>query len=884
MAELKSFLFTDICGSVSLKDEMTGRSVTERDMAFINEILTPHRERIEERLAEFGGRVVSTAGDGHFLAFPNTIVAAQWAVEVQRSHRDRPIATPSGGRVEVRISMHVGVPQVDPADPDNFVGKTVDYAARLNDYATADQILVSRSVMAILDDIGLDGVVFHSHGRHHLKGIGRVEVYELLFDGQSAQKLRERPKSHSNREWTVVPTVGFEGGGSGSASGAGGASATAVPALQRVGNYQLEELLGSGGMGDVYKGRHTQFDRVRAIKVIKPQLVAAGNQDVVRRFYQEIKAIGALEHQNIVVAIDSSAPTDRVHYLVMEHIEGVALDDLLDQRGTLSAADACEIVRQAARGLQFIHTSGMVHRDLKPSNLMLTAVDAEAVAGSSTTHAESGGQYGLVKILDLGLALLAGDRQDRLTLYDNKAMGTGMYMSPEQWRTTSVDIRADIYSLGCTLYHLLAGSPPFADSDLRPEKAHEKSRVPPLPSSAGVPRRLWDVVRKMLAKKPEDRYATPAEAAAALAPFTEGHDVVALVREYVDPDGETALHARTRPDTQTGVDTWLSKASVMGPSRRWLLGRALPVIVVLGIMVGVGWSMYSSYRQRLAEKANETLTGFAKLAAEDLMATAIDERFRVLQKDSKEEEFISAFTAVEGIPSYDKPAELVQRWLLQKYSDYADFKPSSLFVTDANGTQLGRNPKKETIGQSFATRDYFHGGGRELTPQESKGVEPIREPNLSSVYASKQTKELKVALSVPIRLPGERKVSGVLAMSLEIGSFSSIHPKKLGGNQAVLVDLRESFLEGGEPQRGLILHHSERKIAERGIGSKRVDAKVLQAMRGQRSGFVSGYQDPYDDSGARYWGAYYDVPGTWHEGIGGSEPAGWVVLVQEPMP
>src|SRR5918995_5678683 len=113
MAELKTFVFTDISGSVRLKDEMTGRSVTERDQAFIQSILTPHRQRIEVRLAEFGGRVVSTAGDGHFLVFDHTVQAAQWAVSVQESHRDEPIATPSGKPIEIRMSMHVGVPQID---------------------------------------------------------------------------------------------------------------------------------------------------------------------------------------------------------------------------------------------------------------------------------------------------------------------------------------------------------------------------------------------------------------------------------------------------------------------------------------------------------------------------------------------------------------------------------------------------------------------------------------------------------------------------------------------------------------------------------------------------------------------------------------------------
>src|SRR6185503_3671600 len=119
-----------------------------------------------------------------------------------------------------------------------------------------------------------------------------------------------------------------------------------VPA--RLGNYELEERLGSGGMGDVFRARHTQFGRVRAVKVIKQQFVDSGHDEVIRRFYQEIKAVGALEHPNIVVAIDSSAPTDTVHYLVMEYINGVAADEFVARRGPMAVADACEVARQAA--------------------------------------------------------------------------------------------------------------------------------------------------------------------------------------------------------------------------------------------------------------------------------------------------------------------------------------------------------------------------------------------------------------------------------------------------------------------------------------------------------------------------------------------------------
>src|SRR4051794_15621214 len=269
MADLKTILFTDIVGSVELKREMPGHSDSERDQAFIDQVLKPHRERIERELAALGGRVVSTAGGGHFLVFSDTISAARWAMGMQRSHRDDAIRTPKGKTVSVRISMHVGLPQADPHDPNNFVGKPVDYAARLNDYATGDQILVSRSVVAVLEDAGMDGVVFHNQGRRELKGIGRVEIYELLFDGQSPRQMRPQPREIVPRQWSVLPaSMGLselrEAGGWGRAAASpqqftsgGSPLARSRPHTDvvplKLGNYELGERLGSGGMGDVYR-------------------------------------------------------------------------------------------------------------------------------------------------------------------------------------------------------------------------------------------------------------------------------------------------------------------------------------------------------------------------------------------------------------------------------------------------------------------------------------------------------------------------------------------------------------------------------------------------------------------------------------------------------
>ncbi len=920
MAELKTFVFTDICRSVDLKNEMTGRSVTERDMAFIQKILIPHRERIEANLADSSGRVVSTAGDGHFLVFNNTILAATWAADVQQSHENDPIETPGDGKVEVRISMHVGVPQSDPAAPDNFVGKSVDYASRLNDHATGGQILVSRSVMAILDDVGLEGLRFHLHGRRNLKGIGHVEVHEMLYDEHGPRPLRQQPSRHSDRQWTVVPTMMGQGGGHDSA-------VAAAPMLKRVGNYELEALLGSGGMGDVYKGRHTQFGRVRAIKVIKPQFVSSGNEEVIRRFYQEIKAIGTLEHRNVVVAIDSSAPSDRLHYLVMEYIDGVSVQDLVEQRGRLSVADACEIVRQAARGLQYIHRNGMVHRDIKPSNLMVSLMDSDGVAGQPSSDPGEPVE-GVVKILDLGLALLAGDSHDRLTRYDHKAMGTGMYMSPEQWKTTSVDIRADIYSLGCTLYHLLAGNPPFHDSELRPEKAHEKSRVPPI-RTANVPRKLWDIIEKMLAKKPEDRYSTPAEIAAELAPFCDGHNLAGLVHGYLDPGSHPSAMQYTRIDSGALIDTrhskrthvsWLSRAGYWYPSRRWVVRRGLPSLVIAAAVGALLWSMQQSHQRTIVtamEQARNNLPSSAEQAAVFISAE-IEKRFNLLQQAAAETALIRE---VEGFDADDARTKLESHplavWIKDHRQNNMDSADSdSWFIVDFNGTQIARHPlldgdTKQPVDsflKNFAHRDYFHGQGKELpeieVPDGSLGNEnriaPIEEPNISAVYLSSTAGKLRVAFSVPIWSTagpdGIRKVIGVLAMSVDLGAFQVLNTNVQRGKDIVLVDLRDDFLETDPatdqsvPRRGLFLNHPLLSVWKNKETFPRVDPEVLTAMMGDTDGeaerFIAGYHDPLSiDPTTTYWGAFEPVVYRVQDVMTETPKvlnARWMVLAQQP--
>jgi serine/threonine protein kinase/class 3 adenylate cyclase len=915
MAELKTFLFTDVVGSVELKGEMPGTSDAERDQAFIEQILSPHRARIEAELDALGGRVVSTAGDGHFLVFPDTIHAARWAIHLQRAHRDAPITTPAGKPIAVRISMHLGIPQIDPRDESNFVGKPVDYAARLCDYATGSQILASRSVVAVLEDAGMDGVSFHLHGRRDLRGIGLVDIYELVYDDAGPRKMRPQPRELAPREWTVVPaTMGLTD------FHARGPHTDVLPAEplsavtpKKLGNYELLERLGGGGMGDVYKARHSQFGRERAVKVIRSHFVEAGHREVIRRFYQEIKAVGALEHPNIVVAIDSSTPGDAIHYLVMEYIAGIGADELVARHGPLDVADACEIARQAARGLAYIHQHNMVHRDVKPSNLMLTIVAADTFGSDPGASAEPAGKRATVKILDLGLALLVGDDQQRLTVFDDRAMGTAMYMSPEQWKTTSVDIRADIYSLGCTLYHLLAGRPPFWESDLRPEKAHEREKLPAIQSSQPIPPAIWEVVERMTAKRPEDRFADPTEVVAALAPFAAGHQLVRLVEETTKPRSSTATKGFQKSDTlvaraaesdtlagQTPVDWALPKS--LPPAQRRTIWRATSTALLVVVVAAIAWLAYEAiHRRHSADEALELRRSsllFATDVATREIVKEINLRFDILLTLAKDPDLVRLMRSIDASPQDQSLWKPLEDKLGAAKSDYdKQAKADSWFISDKTGIQVARSPRSGTsYGISYAYRDYFHGQGLDVKPGTAD-LKPISEPHLSAVYRSTTTSLLKVAFSVPITSVrrGQSEVIGVLAMSVDLGEFNVLAKRLPAGHEVVLIDLRDSIVEGpiveGPPRRGLILHRQTSDTASPDDVATWVDPKLLARIDGLLaehatdadggSIFLSNYRDPAITGGKTYWGAIEPVVDRRADETPFS--TGWLVLVQEPV-
>jgi len=347
------------------------------------------------------------------------------------------------------------------------------------------------------------------------------------------------------------------------AVGATQAAGDVPPELAHHARYQILRVLGCGGMGVVFQAMHRLMERPVALKVIRGDYVRT--PQFIERFRQEVKAAARLSHPNIVAAYDAEQAGD-LHFLVMEYVDGVNLAHLAANKGPLDVGIACDYARQAALGLQHAFTQGMIHRDIKPHNLMLT-------------------RDGQVKILDFGLARLVREQQaaepplrgeaprDRSLTAVGALLGTPDFMAPEQARDArQADIRADIYSLGCTLYSLLSGQPPFPEGGaLTKVLSHLEQSPRPLPElRAEVPPSLAAVVKRMMAPDPAKRFQTPAEAALALAPFVRRQGTAAT-----QPSGQRA-----------SAPAAVSRRPWMTPTALGVFTAASVVVLALAILLG----------------------------------------------------------------------------------------------------------------------------------------------------------------------------------------------------------------------------------------------------------------------------------------------------------
>jgi serine/threonine-protein kinase len=286
------------------------------------------------------------------------------------------------------------------------------------------------------------------------------------------------------------------------------------------GPYRVLEQIGEGGMGNVYKAWQPRLNRLVALKTIRSDLLAKqGN--AIRRFNREAQAIAQLRHPNVVILYDADE-VNGVHYLAMEYIDGIDLSRMVGEQGPLPIPLACNYIRQAAMGLQHAYEAGLIHRDIKPSNLLVTRAVPTRLGSGTPAPGFSGtmpSATSVVKILDMGVARLAeslddDDRSTTTLTQQGALIGTPDFIAPEQARDASrADIRADIYSLGCSFYYLLTGLVPFPDGTAI-EKLLKHQLDPPVPVESlrrQVPAAVLKIVSRMMAKDPGARHQTPQE-------------------------------------------------------------------------------------------------------------------------------------------------------------------------------------------------------------------------------------------------------------------------------------------------------------------------------------------------------------------------------------
>lgn len=430
----------------------------------------------------------------------------------------------------------------------------------------------------------------------------------------------------------------------------------------QIGEYKIVRLLGRGGMGAVYLARHTRLDREVALKVLADHRLA--NQHARQRFEAEMHAIGRLSHPGIVTAYDAR-DIESTAVIVTEFIDGMDLEELVRRVGPLAVADACAIARRVADALQYTSDAGYVHRDVKPSNIMLS-------------------RSGEVKLLDLGLA--RPEASDSQMTGTGQAMGTADYIAPEQVTDgKNVDIRADIYSLGCTLFKLLTGEVLFngdqyttAFAKMTAHVSSEPRKLNSLRSDA--PTNVVKQVSAMLAKSPADRPPAPADISKSLAGLAQKADLEALIQvAEASKDAEAA-----EPELTDELDGSSPSSLLHCRAPVWVLVFTGMAALFLGVLLGViitikypdgtvvTMNAPNGSEVLIEERRSETRKTVAPLSPNELMPKT-DELTRRLAESPLA---FAAFVDTSEIPEYERGAAF--QWLLAQFDATC---PAALRVT-----------------------------------------------------------------------------------------------------------------------------------------------------------------------------------------------------------
>jgi serine/threonine protein kinase len=649
--------------------------------------------------------------------------------------------------------------------------------------------------------------------------------------------------------------------------------------------FENIRLHAKGGLGIVCVANDSQLHRDVAVKFMKER--PEGQDEARLELIREAEVTGKLEHPGVVPVYGLGQRADGQPFYVMRFIRGESMESAIARFHRPAPGEKDD---EAARNLNFrnllsrftavcntvayAHNRGIIHRDIKPDNIML-------------------GKYGETLLVDWGLAIPV-DRDEQARKSGEKTLmlrspsqsgnssgcpiGTPAYMSPEQAAASDALTPAtDVYSLGATLYKILTGDSPGKGKDIHEvcQRVRNGLFTPPSKVRDNVPRGLEAITLKAMALRPEDRYAGPLELAKD-------------VDRWLADEPVTVLH-----------ESRLSRGA------RWMRRhRGVAAFAALGLVAALVLAVFTALWMggvaRREHEAREASLVFAAKFAARSMATEMDLRWRILEREADDPRLIELITQVNEMPKDEARWAPLQAWLNQKFLDHQEaVKSSAWFIDDRIGTlvaisssSMGQDVMRKYLGQSYAYRDYFHGRGEELDPQTTPGpIEPLTEPYRSAVFRSTIDHKLKVAFSVPIRKSRGGDVLGVLAMTVDIGSFEILQTQ-LGPNQlAVLVDTRPDK----ENKSGLILHH--RRLAEMDpekAADYRIEPELLDRLLKLRAARLRGpqgakpdaaamldaiYIDPVGGPDAHGWSAAYEpvfVPGRSTK----SRDTGWVVIVQ----
>jgi len=626
--------------------------------------------------------------------------------------------------------------------------------------------------------------------------------------------------------------------------------------------------LAQGGLGAVYQAQDDELHREVVLKFIHHHISESNQHRSV--FRREAEITSRLDHPGVVPVYGLGESADGRCFYVMRYIQGETLDHAIDEfhqsaetrrhQGRLRQLLAHFIT--VCKTIAYAHNRGIIHRDIKPANIML-------------------GKYGETLVVDWGLAMPFGRNDqfresgeetlmptdtDAITPFGQGA-GTPAYMSPEvAEKSVVLGPTTDIYSLGASLYKILTGTPPFTGNsfpEIR-EKILGGNFPRPTQLAPATSRALEAICMKAMQTESSKRYATALEMASDIESYLADEPIGA----YDEP-----LPRR--------IARW-------GRRHRSIMGTmVVSALVLMGItFVSAAWLGYLAQSEREARVSAEvasrqSLQMSARFAARTI-AGQIDLRWRILEAAVRDAEVKDIIASINELPDDTAQYHTAQAWLNQQFIQLKDENTldfNSMFLLDARGTQVARTPISQTVGNSYAFRDYFHGQGFDLSEEEAAEVEPIQNPNLSATYSSDTSSLLKVAFTVPIYSNNgvHKEVIGVLGMSVELGEFAILDTELNGQEIVVLVDLRPDTIDGTS-ERGLILHHPLQSARVDQTASMRVSQELLALIDSDETSLqFDNYSDPA-------------AGGNWYVAIerlvvdgrrGANRFPGWAVMVQE---